>query len=105
MGFLDKAKEAANQALVATQQAAEKGQTKVAAMQAGRTEGQLYTALGSAFYAEQRHSGPTQAVVDALAALDAHFVEVANQQQPGYTPPSTPPTPGTSSGGFTSDGL
>jgi hypothetical protein len=92
MGFLDKAKEAANQALVATQQAAEKGQTKVAAMQAGRTEGQLYSALGQAFYAEQRRGGPTQAVADALGHLDAHFAEVAAQQQPGYQPPTPPAT-------------
>lgn len=94
MGFLDKAKEAANQALAATQQAAEKGQHKVTAMQQGRTEAQLYTALGQAFYAEQRHGGPTEAVGQALGALDAHFAEVAAQAaaaaQPGYTPPPTP---------------
>jgi hypothetical protein len=102
MGILDRAKEAANQALAATQQAAEKGQTKVTAMQQGRAESQLYSTLGAAFYAEQRHAGPTQGVVDALAALDAHFAEVAAQpqqpggfppQQPGgYQPPTTPPT-------------
>jgi hypothetical protein len=94
MGILDRAKEAANQALAATQQAAEKGQTKVTAMQQGRAESQLYSTLGAAFYAEQRHAGPTQAVVDALAALDAHFAEVAAQQQQpgGYQPPTTPPT-------------
>jgi hypothetical protein len=91
MGFLDKAKDAANQALAATQQAAEKGQSKVNEMQQGRTESHLYTTLGQAFYAEQRKGGPKQAVVDALAALDSHFAEVAAQQPPaGSTPPSAP---------------
>jgi hypothetical protein len=114
MGFLDKAKEAANQAMAATQQAAAKGQDKVTAMQQGRTEAQLYAALGQAFYAEQRHGASTQGVVDGLAALDSHFAEVARaasaQQQtyspppastpfeqgstaPGSFPPPTPPSP------------
>jgi hypothetical protein len=103
MGFLDKAKEAANQAMVATQQAAAKGQDKVNSMQQGRTEAQLYAALGQAFYAEQRQSGPTKGVVDGLAALDQHFTEVARAadlqqqahaaQQATYAPPASTPTP------------
>jgi hypothetical protein len=92
MGFLDKAREAATQALAATQEAAEKGQNKVTAMQQGRAEGALYTDLGRAFYAEQRHNGPRQPVSDALAALDAHFAEIAAQNASGTaTPPTTPP--------------
>jgi hypothetical protein len=102
MGILDRARDAANQALTATQQAAVKGQEKVNELQQGRDEKALYTTLGHAFYAEQRSGGPKQAVVDALSALDAHFAEIAARVPgtPGYgaapgsaptTPPATPP--------------
>lgn len=96
MGFLDKAKEAADRAVAATQHAAQQGQAKLESVQASKSEGDLYRALGEAFFNEQRRGGDRAPVVDALAALDQHFA--AAQAAP--TPPPSPtgytqPTPGT----------
>ena len=77
MGFLDKAKEAAEKAKNAAQQAAHQGQDKIEEMKSERAESGLLKALGEAVYAEQRHAGPHQAVDAALSALDAHHAEVA----------------------------
>ena len=77
MGFLDKAKEAAEKAKNAAQQAAHQGQDKIEEMKSERAESGLLKVLGEAVYAEQRHAGPHQAVDAALSALDAHHAEVA----------------------------
>jgi hypothetical protein len=77
MGFMDKAKEAALQAKVQAQQIAQQGQAKVATMQQGRSEAELFRTLGEAFYNEQRRGGDHEAVVAALGALDQHFAAAA----------------------------
>jgi hypothetical protein len=124
MGLLDKAKASATAAMA-------QGQAKVGAFQQGRSESELYKALGEAFYREQRQGGDHQATVDALVALDTAMAQAAQaaqaaagqpapyQQQapaapyqpapaPGqpYTPPpaSAPPA-GTPGGNFTLDDM
>ncbi|GAA0404938.1 hypothetical protein GCM10020221_16040 [Streptomyces thioluteus] len=65
-GFLDRAKEQAQQAL-------QQGKEKVEEVQAQRAGGELLRKLGAAYYAEQRGSGTGQATQDALNALEAHI--------------------------------
>ena len=65
-GFLDRAKEQAQQAL-------QQGKEKVDEMQAQRAGGDLLKKLGAAYYAEKRGSGTEQATQDALNALEAHI--------------------------------
>jgi len=75
MGFLDKAKEAASQAAAKAQQGVAQGQAKMETMQAKRAADGLLRDLGAAFYAEQRAGGSRDAVMQALAALDAHAAQ------------------------------
>jgi len=77
MGFLDKAKEAADRAVANAQQMAQQGQAKFDGYQSGKSEAELYKALGEAFFAEQRRGADRSAVVAALAALDEHFAAAA----------------------------
>ena len=79
MGFLDKAKEAANQAMASAQQAAQQGQAKIEGMQQNRAEGELLRTLGDAFYNEQRRSGDREATIAALVAVDNYHATVAAQ--------------------------
>jgi hypothetical protein len=72
MGFMDKVKAQAEQAVAKAQQGVAQGQTKIDDMQTKRTGDALVAALGTAFYAEQRQGGSQQAVIDALAGVDAH---------------------------------
>jgi hypothetical protein len=130
MGFLDKAKEAAAGAVANAQQMAQQGQAKLDGYQSGKSEGELYRALGEAFFAEQRRGADRSGVIAALAALDEHFAAAAAQAaQPapaaaapaygaappayGATPaapaPAAPPTSGAATaapaGNFTLDDL
>jgi hypothetical protein len=73
MGLMDKAKQAAMQAKEQAQHMAQQGQAKVAEVQQGRQEGELYRALGEAYYNAQRRGGDQAAVSSALQALDGHF--------------------------------
>ncbi len=70
MGFLDKAKATAAQAM-------QQGQAKVEQIQQSRQESELYKTLGEAVYKAQRQGGDHAAVDAALTALDNHFAEVA----------------------------
>lgn len=92
MGFMDKAKEAALQAKTSAQQMAQQGQAKVQAAQQGRSESELYRALGEAVYNEQRRGGDPAAVQAALGALDAHYAAMPPAPAPGTSP--TPMAPG-----------
>ncbi|MFC5724754.1 hypothetical protein ACFP1Z_31855 [Streptomyces gamaensis] len=65
-GFLDRAKEQAQQAL-------QQGKEKVDEVQANRAGNDLLRKLGAAYYAEKRGSGTDQATQDALSALEAHI--------------------------------
>lgn len=69
MGFLDKAKATAAQAM-------QQGQAKVEQIQQSRQESELYKTLGEAVYKAQRQGGDQAAVEAALTALDSHFASV-----------------------------
>jgi hypothetical protein len=85
MGFMDKVKAQAEQAVAKAQQGVAQGQTKIDDLQTKRAADALIMALGAAFYAEQRQGGPQQAVITALSAVDAH---VATHGPIGVTPPA-----------------
>jgi hypothetical protein len=121
MGFLDKAKEAAEKAKTATQHAAQQGQAKIETMQQSKSEGELLKALGEAVYSEHRQGGGHDAVEAALSALDAHHAAVAAGATPpdastgAEAPPAAPapaapgpppaPAPAAPAGNFTLDDL
>jgi hypothetical protein len=113
MGFLDKAKATAAQAM-------QQGQAKVEQIQQSRQESELYKTLGEAVYKAQRQGGDQAAVDAALTALDNHFAQVAqaaaNAPAAGATsgdggasagasapPPSSPAAP--QEGNFTLDDM
>ena len=72
MGFMDKAREAAQQATAKAQQGLAQGQAKLDEVQTTRAADGLLRDLGAAFYAEQRSGGSHEAVAAALGAVDAH---------------------------------
>ena len=72
MGFMDKAREAAQQATAKAQQGLAQGQAKLDEVQTSRAADGLLRDVGAAFYAEQRSGGAHEAVVAALGAVDAH---------------------------------
>ena len=88
MGLLDKAKASATAAMA-------QGQAKVGAFQQGRSEAELYKALGEAFYREQRQGGDHDATVAALVAVDnalaqAAAAQAAAAQPTAYQQPAAP---------------
>jgi hypothetical protein len=78
MTFLDKAKVAAEKAAAKAQQGVQQGQAKIEELQDKRKADALLRELGSAYWDEERHAGDHEAVVRALAALDAHLTEPAS---------------------------
>ena len=100
-GFLDKAKAVAQQALDEAKKGVETGQAKLDDAQAKREAGKLLAALGAAFYAEQRLSGPRSDVDAALTAVDGYvetngtagFPTDAEADDPPPPPPAAPPPP------------
>jgi hypothetical protein len=116
MGLLDKAKASATAAMA-------QGQAKVGAFQQGRSESDLYKALGEAFYREQRQGGDHDSTVAALVAVDAALAQAAQAaaaqpapyqqpaapyQQPAAGQPYTPPPASGASptaGNFTLDDM
>ena len=127
MGFMDKAREAAQQATAKAQQGLAQGQAKLDEVQTSRAADGLLREVGDAFYAEQRSGGSHEAVMAALGAVDAHVAahgplgqtgpgspEAAPQwpAQPGApagspsgTPPAEPSAGPPAPGGFTLDDL
>jgi hypothetical protein len=86
MGLLDKAKASATAAMA-------QGQAKVGAFQQGRSEADLYKALGEAFYREQRQGGDHESTVAALVAVDtalAQAAQAAAAQPAPYQQPAAP---------------
>jgi hypothetical protein len=77
MSFLDKAKVAAEKAATKAQQGVQQGQAKIEELQEKRKADALLRELGSAYWDQERHGGDHEAVVRALAALDAHTAESA----------------------------
>ena len=67
-GFLDRAKEQA-------QNAYNQGRGKVEEVQAQRAGNDLLRKLGRAYYAEQRESGSAADVQEALVAVERHVAE------------------------------
>ncbi len=86
MGFMDKAREAAQQATAKAQQGLTQGQHKLDEVQASRAADALLRDVGAAFYAEQRSGGSHEAVVVALGAVDAHVAAHGPLGQTGSGP-------------------
>jgi len=86
MGLLDKAKASATAAMA-------QGQAKVGAFQQGRSESDLYKALGEAFYREQRQGGDHEATVAALVAVDNALAQAAQAAAAQPTPYQQPAAP------------
>jgi hypothetical protein len=93
MGFLDKAKVAAQQAAQKAQQGVQQGQAKIDAMQAKKRADALLRDLGAAYYAEQRSGGDHDAVERALAAVDAHAAETGAVDTAATADSVAPATP------------
>lgn len=99
MGFLDKVKAQAEQAVAKAQQGVQQGQSKLDQAQARRQADALLHDLGVACYAEQRHGGSPAAVAELLAQLDAHAAESGALDLTARTVPvgpggSSPGSPG-----------
>ena len=99
-GFLDKAKQAAQQALDEAKKGIDSGQAKLDEAAAKREVDTLLAALGAAFYTEQRRGGDREAVNVALNAVDAHVAEhgwsgfpADGGSAPTPAAPSVPPVP------------
>jgi hypothetical protein len=89
MGFMDKVKLQAEQAMVKAQQGLNQGQAKLDQYQASKAGEQLLRDLGAVFYANQRSGGSNEDVGAALAALDQHVATY------GPLPTGPAPAPGT----------
>ncbi len=104
MGFLDKARDAAQQAATKAQQGMAQGQAKIGEVQAKRASDALLRDLGAAFYAEQRQGGSSEAVVSALRAIDTHVAQngpIDTSSSPdggGISSTGTPPPPTSATG-------
>lgn len=99
--FMDKARAAAQQAMTEAKKGIDQGQAKLDGAQAKRQADKLLTALGAAFYAEQRQDGSREAVNEALSAVDAHveanglagFPGEEEDAAPAPAPPPPAPAP------------
>lgn len=104
MGFLDKARDAAQQAATKAQQGMAQGQAKIGEVQAKRASDGLLRDLGAAFYSEQRQGGSSEAVVSALRAIDTHVAQngpIDTSSSPdggGISSTGTPPPPTSATG-------
>jgi len=92
-GFLDKAKQVAQQAIDEAKKGVEQGQQKLDEASAKREASKLLAALGAAFYAEQRSGGNRADVEAALNAVDQHVTVNGTDVFPTDTD-SVPSSPG-----------
>ena len=92
-GFLDKAKQVAQQALDEAKKGVETGQAKLDEATAKREAGKLLAVLGAAVYAEQRSGGAHSDVESAMQAVDAFVAEHGTGGFPGGDEPEPPPPP------------
>jgi hypothetical protein len=95
-GFLDKAKQVAQQALDEAKKGVETGQAKLDDVQAKKEAGRVLAALGAAFYAEQRSGGARSDVDEALKAVDEYVTVNGTSGFPSdeeAAPPPPPPAP------------
>ena len=91
MGFMDKVKAQAEQAMVKAQQGVAQGQVKFETYQASRNADAVLRELGRAYYAHQRASGSAEALDAALRTVD-EFVTANGpiDTTPRETSPSEP---------------
>lgn len=75
MGFMDKVKAQADQAMTKAQQGLAQGQSKLEGMQTKRSADGLLRQLGVATYKLNRQGGSQADVDAALSALDQHIAE------------------------------
>jgi hypothetical protein len=75
MGFMDKVKAQADQAMTKAQHGLAQGQSKIEEMQAKRAADALLRQLGVATYAVHQGAGSQADVDEAIAALDKHVAE------------------------------
>jgi len=99
MGMLDKVKAQAEQAVAKGKQGVSQGQAKLDAMQAKKQGDALLRDLGAAYFAQQQHGGPGDAVAAALAKVVAHEAENGAVD----TSASAPATPAATEGGASYD--
>jgi hypothetical protein len=96
-GFLDKAKQVAQQALDEAKKGVETGQAKLDEAQAKKEASRVLAALGAAFYAEQRTGGQRSDVDAALTAVDEYVTVNGTSGFPtdeeSAPPPPPPPAP------------
>jgi hypothetical protein len=92
-GFLDKAKQVAQQALDEAKKGVETGQAKLDEVQAKKEASRVLAALGAAFYAEQRSGGPRSDVDTALQAVDQFVAENGTAGFPTEEESAPPPPP------------
>ncbi len=85
--YVDRASDALNGLIADAQRTLEDGRRSLDEYQARRQTEKLLARLGAATYAE-RQGGPSQAVADAIAALDEH---VAAHGWDGMPPQSVEP--------------
>ena len=92
MGFMDKVKAQAEQAMVKAQQGVAQGQVKFETYQASRNADAVLRELGRAYYAHQRAGGSPDVLDAALRAVD-EFVTANGpiDTTPRETSPSDPP--------------
>ena len=105
MGFMDKVKTQAEQAIVKAQAGVAQTRARIDTTQAGNQQSDLLRALGAAVYAERRQGGGSDAVDEALAELDDYCATQGPINLTAPPPPTTSmpsaPQPGTPSGDFT----
>ncbi len=95
MGFLDKAKAQAEQAMAKAQHGMVQGQARLDQVQAKRQSDALLRSLGSAYYAQERQGGAPEAVSSAMAALDTFAAEQGSIDTTGTAGGASPSAPGT----------
>ena len=94
--FFDKAKQVAQQAIDEAKKGVEQGQAKLDEASSKREATRLLSALGAAFYAEQRTGGDRAEVDAALQAVDNHVTVNGTDGFPGEDSVSeTPAAAGT----------
>lgn len=96
-GFLDKAKQVAQQALDEAKKGVETGQAKLDEAQAKKEASRVLAVLGAAFYAEQRTGGQRSEVDAALKSVDEYVTVNGTSGFPtdeeSASPPPPPPPP------------
>ncbi len=92
-GFLDKAKQVAQQALDEAKKGVETGQAKLDEAQAKKEASRVLAALGAAFYAEQRTGGQRSDVDAALKTVDEYVTVNGTSGFPSDEEMAPPPPP------------